>query len=291
MIIRKNKKNRKTKNRRKESWLSFIKKIMFWTVFMSFWGVATWTLLFSNVMKVQHIVSTGVSADLSDLLIEEHVQQIISGKYFNVVPKDNLLLISKKSIADKLKKDHKLIRDVSIMKKFPTSILVNIQKRKNYIIWCNKHKCMFIDERGEAFCEIEDFEDNEKIKVIDTSNKAFSLGDRVADPKFAIFSKQLPKALLEELHIEIEPILRTPSSMSEEVRVITSDGWKGFFSTSRSLDVQLKVLKKILREKIQPTQMSQLEYVDLRIKGKATYKFKQHDEEEDESKQDDYNDN
>lgn len=255
-------------------------------VFMLFWGVAVWTLFFSNVMKVQHVVNASTNIGLPDLHIESHVQQIISGKFFNVVPKDNLLLISKKSIINELKKSHKLIRDVSITKKFPTSIIVDIQQRKSHIIWCNKQACMLVDERGEAFCEAEDFDSNENVKVLDTSDKSFVLGDRVADPKFVIFSEQLPLAFSDELHIEIEPILRTPSSISEEVRIVTSDGWEGFFSTTRPLEVQLKVLKKILHEKIQLTQMSQLEYVDLRIKGKATYRFKEDNEEKGKEKED-----
>lgn len=286
MIIRRNKKNRKTKNKKKESWFSFVKKVMFWTVFISFWGVAIWTLFFSNVMKVQYVVDASANIDLPDLHIEDHVQRIISGKFFNVVPKDNLLLISRKSIADELKKNHELIRDVSIAKKFPNSIIINIQQRESHIIWCNKQTCMLVDERGEAFCEVEDFDSNKNVKVLDTSDKPFILGDRVANPKFVIFSEQLPLAFLDDLHIEIEPILRTPSSISEEVRVVTNDGWKGFFSTTRPLEAQLKVLKKVLREKIQPMQMSQLEYVDLRIKGKATYRFRE-DNEEDEKRNDD----
>ncbi|MEA2007414.1 MAG: FtsQ-type POTRA domain-containing protein [Patescibacteria group bacterium] len=285
MIIRRNKKNRKIKNRKKQSWLSFFRKVVFWLIFILFWGVSLWTLFFSDVMKVTNVESVGDSENFSSFHVEQHVGEIISRKFLGLIPRDNLLLISKKSIVKEIKESHGLIRDVSVERRFPNTIVIGIEERESHIIWCNNEICVLLDERGEAFGDVEDFDGEKDVRVFDTSNKKFELGDRVAEPEFVFFSEKLPDMFFEELSIEIEPTLQTPSSMSGEIRLKTKDGWEGMFSTNRPMGVQMKVMKKILKEKIGPEKVSQLEYIDLRIKGKAMYKFKQ-EEEKNENEED-----
>lgn len=286
MIIRRNKKNRKIKNRKRQTWLSLLRKVVFWLVFVSFWGVSFWTLFFSDVMKVTNIESVGVSEKFSSIHLEEQVGEIISGNILGLIPRDNLLLISKKAIAMQIKEDNELVRDVSVEKKFPNTIIIGIEERESHIVWCNNEICVLLDERGEAFSDVEKFGNAKQVKVFDTSNKEFKLGDRVADPEFVFFAEKLPEVFFQELLIEIEPTLQTPSSMSGEIRLKTKDGWEVMFSTDRPMGVQIKVMEKILKEKVGPEKVSQLEYIDLRIKGKATYKFKQEEKQKDDDEED-----
>lgn len=62
--------------------------------------------------------------------------------------------------------------------------------------------------------------------------------------------------------------------MAEELRVETRDGWRVYFSTARTIETQAKVLREIIDDKITEDNIAQLEYIDLRIKGKASFRFK-----------------
>ena len=68
--------------------------------------------------------------------------------------------------------------------------------------------------------------------------------------------------------------------MSGELRVKTVQGWEIYFSTERPITTQARILKRILKSKLVEEDLSQLEYIDLRIKGKAVYRFKNYEERE-----------
>jgi cell division septal protein FtsQ len=238
-------------------------------------------------MKVDSI---SVTSNANVLRIEElkaDISRELEGEYLWVLPQNNLLLVRSRQLKKMLREKYRLIRNISIRRKFPNELSVHIEERESHISWCFNDKCFLVDERGEAFLELENNE-NEAVKVVDSSGKEIGLGERVADPEFIFFVEKIPQVMTEELHLELEGVFVTPSSMSNEVHVKTKEGWKVYFSTSRKLETQVEILKKIIRETVGKEKIGELEYVDLRIKGKAIYKLRQEREESDkETKEDD----
>lgn len=127
------------------------------------------------------------------------------------------------------------------------------------------------------------------VKVNDISGKEVVLGSRVARPAFVDFCEHMPEKISSITNMEISRDLFTPSSMSSEMRTIVNSKWELLLSTDRPIDTQGEILKKIVNEKIEPGKINEIEYVDLRIKGRATYKLRGEEgkEEKDEDEKED----
>ena len=276
MVIKKVQNKKRKQNREKMSLAECCKKIFFWIAFLGFWVLAVWTLLFSDVMRVENIIVDSSRAEKEE--VRKIVRSQIDGSYLGIIPKSNLLVTPDDKIKKKLKESFIFAKDVRMKKSFPKTVEISLEERDSHIVWCSNSFCYLVDENAEAFYVVDDpsaeYVEN-LVVVTDVSNKEVGIGSRVADPIFVEFCERLPGTIGGQTEIEIERNVSTPSSMSEEVRVTTTDGWKILLSTSRGIDSQVEIIKKLLREKIPPEKVSHIEYFDLRIKGKATFRYKE----------------
>lgn len=281
MIIRRNKKNKNSKNRKRESFALIFKRVFFLLLLACFCAVALWTVFFSRVMEINSISINPETKVLKADEIRNVFFRELEGKYLGFLPKNNLLILRSNFLERKAREEFKLARTVSVERVFPDELVVSVEEREAHIVWCSNGECFFVDETAEAFLEFSG--QMESVKVVDMSGKQVKLGDRVADPEFIFFLEKLPKAMEQEIHIAVVNEFETPSSMSSEVRVLTDEGWKIFFSTVRKMEIQIEILKKIIQETIGKEKTKDLEYIDLRIKGRALYKFRQSENSQEES--------
>ena len=282
MIIHRNKntKKKKKQNRQRASFFSILLRVFFWLVFLGFWGVAIWTLFFSEVMRVGQVVVNSNKADQEQ--VKRLVRTEMGKRYLSLVPKDNLLIIPKGKIRKALSDSFIFVKKVDIERSFPQTVVVKLTERESHIVWCSGGNCFLVDENAEAFYAVADTSQEQAkdlIVVSDASQKTVQLGERVVSADFVEFCESLSQTLAQKTDVQVEKKMSTPSPMSEEIRVQTTEGWQILFSTARKLEPQVEIIKKILTEKISPEQRKELEYLDLRIKGKATFKLKSHSED------------
>ncbi len=274
---------KKTKNKKKINFKDIFKKISFWVLFISFWVLFFWTIFFSSVMKIDRVRIVGDVKNASQ--IQSFAKDIMNQKYFNKVPKNNLLIFPVKVFQEKLLKEFNIIRTIDVKREFPKEIVIDIEERKDFIIWCSDKNCWLVDERSEAFHEIEkeqidQFED--RVVVLDGSEKSVEKYGKVVSPRIVKILLKLADDFSSLANIEIDKkSFFTPSSMSGELQFKTKTGWKIYFSTDRPISVQIKVLKKMLDIKLRDEDLGKLEYIDLRIKGKVVYRFRDYKERED----------
>lgn len=274
--------NKKTKNKKKTTFFDIIKKVFFWLFFFGFWIAAIWTIIFSSVMRIENIEIEGATED--KLGVSGIIESVINEKYFEFVPKNNLLTIPFARIENDILNRFIMVRSVLIERKFPKTINVKVERREKFVVWCSGDSCWFVDERAEAFHEIET-DDVEKmdreIIIRDGSEKLIERGSKVIGIEIIDLCGKL--ATLAETSGDLE-IKRNsfyiPSPVSGEVRVETRQGWEVYFSTERSILAQFKILGRILGNKIALEDVDELEYIDLRIKGKAVYRFRNYKERE-----------
>jgi len=107
-----------------------------------------------------------------------------------------------------------------------------------------------------------------------------SLNAIALEKEYINYLTGLRDQLRKDQEIEIESVYETPSVVSSDVRVITSEGWKIYFNTEISLRKELEMLSVSLENKIDKSRRKDLEYVDLRSDNKVFYKFKNSSEEE-----------
>lgn len=291
MIIKKNLNKKGKQNRARTSWRYVLGKVSFWLFFLGFWTVAIWTILFSDAMRIEEIIVYSNRADVVE--VESIAKRAIEGCYFGALPRNNLLIVPNRRIEREVKKSFIFVRDVKVTRSFPKKITVNVEERESHIMWCNLSKCMLVDERAETFFDIEKGKmktTEDVMVVVDKSDKELDIGTQVANPTFIKFCEELPVVLEKRMGIEIDKTLITPSSMSEEVRVATKEGWRLLLSTNRPIETQGGIARKILEESISKEDIERLEYIDVRIKGKATFKLRQNKEDKSEENEDEKSD-
>ncbi len=282
MIQRETAVNKKTKNKKRNTFLEIFKKVVFWFIFFGFCAVVVWTVIFSPAMQIEEIDIVGAAED--EIGIRQIVEKEMSGKYFDFFPRNNLLIAPLEKIQLGIRTEFIMTRNVRVEKKFPSKIVLEVERRKDSFVWCSNNSCWLIDEIAEAFYEIKNQEKELKediVLITDRSGRVVEKGDKVAHIEIVELCNKLPKIMKEDTDIEIDiKSLYIPSLVAGEVRVKTKVGWEIYFSTERSLEKQVKILKKILTVKISEIDLAQLEYVDLRVKGKVVYRFRDYKERE-----------
>lgn len=266
-------------NRAKKTWKEIVLKVFFWIFFLGFLVLTLWTIVFSQMVQVKNVEITG--RFYGRQITDNDIGSIISGKYFSVIPRNNILFLSKSRISRSLRKQDETIKIVSIEKIFPDKIVVNITQRKTMLVWQKNGKRYLLDENGQAFHEIIPGEEMGEVVVVnDGSEGEIQIENNVVSPELVAFFHDLPDKVKEKTSHGIQGELYVPSKMSEEVQARTSEGWLVYFSLLEPLEYQTNVLKKILSENIPPEKLGDLEYIDLRLKGRAIYKIKQEEEQE-----------
>ncbi|MFA6047525.1 MAG: FtsQ-type POTRA domain-containing protein [Parcubacteria group bacterium] len=258
-------------------------KFLFYLLLISFLGVVVYLLFFSRYLAVTNISVNGPE-NIKEEDIKNEIQWEIQGKFGRILEKNNLLLIKtsyyEKDLAEKFKK----IDTVEVRRKFPSGLIVNIAEKKLKMIFCAREKCFILDNKGNAFEEIDENSEEYNASSLpvlkDTSNPEVSPGEQMLDPSYIAFSESVKNKLVQELDINLEREYSTPNRISGDLRVVTREGWSIFLNADVDAQKETDMLKAVLDEKIPRDQRGNLEYIDLRSDNKVFYKFKDGSPEE-----------
>lgn len=278
MIIKKENsfKNKKksSRNQKKSHKIKFFfKKIFFWSNLLFFIGILNWTLFFSSVMKIDE-VDVVFDGNESNLIKRQVTDFLLESKWY-FFPRDNFLLMPKKELIQKIKDENWQVREVKVLKKFPKGLIINVQKRGDFIRWCSQGECFLIDQFGDVFLE-----DREKLDlleiftIIDQSNKKVKIGDNFLDEDFLNFCFAIREEFVGDDFLKITLQSKTPSYVSEEIRLNSAEGFEIWLNTKRDPFQQKRILQKIIEEKVSQDNLDKIEYFDLRIKGRVSYIYK-----------------
>ena len=276
IIVNKKKIRKKNELPKKKNKLS--SRGLFYFSFIFFILTVAWTLFFSDLLDITKMEIVGLDK-LEDASIREQVKNELTGKYFNLIKKNNLILFPEKKINKELQEKFKRIRKIAIKKKFAHEIIIEIDEINFKMLLCNLEQCVVLDEKGSAymannFSQEELMEDN-LITVIDSSNAQINSESNPLEADFQEFILQLNDYITGETEIKLKNQYETPSKMSGDLKVETEEGWKIYFSESVGIEKEILMLKMILEHKIEKEQQKDLEYIDLRIPNKVFYKFKE----------------
>ena len=254
-----------------------VSRVIFRILLLTFFGVSVYVLFFSQYLRITNINISGTQ-ELKNGDIEQTLNSYLDGKYLNIIPKNNLLLVSQQKIASLLEDNYKKIRAVSAVKKFPDSMAINIDERKALLVWCAGSNCFLVDENGVAY-NVADFNSpeitqNHLIKIMDLSERGLSLGEKIIDPAYEQYALGIKDALSgvgQEVSYEA---CSTPSSMADEIDVKTVQGMQIYFSTQFPLESAVNMLSVVWKKEIPQNQQANVDYVDLRSEGRVYYKLK-----------------
>ena len=253
-----------------------VMRIIFYILTILFASVVVYLLFFSAQMKVNTITITGTQ-ELDSGEIQQKIQESLQGNHLKFIPKNNFLFISQRGIEKQIKDEYKKIRSVTIVKKFPDTVNIEIDERKGLLVWCrNAESCFLLDENGIAYSAADfnspELTQNNLLQINDNSAAEVLLGDKIIADDYEKYLLAIAD-LLKNIGVEIEGQYSTPSRMSQEIQVRSMKGFTLNFSTQFELDSALKTLAVILKKEIPEDIQGNLAYIDLRSENKVFYKL------------------
>lgn len=263
---------------RKKEWKSIFLRILFYLIFLAFIGTILYVLFFANLLRIISINISGNDNIKSEYILDE-INPKISGKYLNFLEKNNLLLVRTKKIEKNILNKFKGIKEIGIKRKFPDGLEIEIQERIPRIIFCAREKCLILDENGQAYESADSFlskkDRNDFLKLIDESGKEINLEDTILNVDYINYIENIKEKTFKNFNFEIENEFRTPSIISNDIKVKTKSGWVIYFNREIDFERELEMLKVILKNGLESEQQREnLEYIDLRVDSKIFYKFR-----------------
>lgn len=240
--------------------------------------------IISDFFKIKNIVVSGNDYIVSASIINEF-QNIILEKKLIILKNDNLNLLNLVDAKQKLMGKFPRIESLEIIKNHPDKISINIQEKEVAEILCNGSKeelggvktlnykfseCFFVDKHGVAFDMAADTQGFLILKILDLRGTNIEMGKKVLDLNLMEFVKKLKSDLRGSVNSNIKFLILDHPAQREIVAMV--DDWKIIFDVSGDIGKQLMVLKRVMEGEIKQ-QRDKLEYIDLRIEGRAYYKL------------------
>lgn len=262
---------------------AFWSRFIFYFLFLGFIGVTVYVLFFAYYLRINKINISGTQ-ELSSQELQQKIQETLTGKYLNFIPRNNFLFVSQSRLETLLMGQYKKIRSVTVEKKFPDSVSVSIDERKALLVWCSSNKCYLLDENGTAYSEADfsspELVQNHLFQITDNSGAEVVIGEKIIEQDYEQYVLAIKDEALKVNH-EVLDQFWTPSRMSQEINAKTTQGFDLYFSTHLPLEAALQNLGLILKKEIPGDQKSNLVYVDLRNESKVFYKFNDSESSED----------
>lgn len=263
-------------------------RVLFYFSGLSFGAALVYVLFFSGFLALAEIKISG-NEFIDSQEIRDEIERRISGRYLNLIEKNNFLLVSGRSVKKDLAGRFRLVENIEVRKKFPDSLEIKILERKPSLGVCSGG-CYVLDENGTAYDdtdpESEEFKAYGVPTLSDQSGKSIGLGENIVSPEYMNYLAGMKKALGEDLGLDFGNKFSTPNLVSDDVRANVSQGWVIYFNVGIDLEKEVGMLKAVLNSQIAPDKRGELEYIDLRIENKIFYKFKQSENPEEIDSQD-----
>lgn len=232
-------------------------------------GLLGWLIFFTDVFVVQAVTVTDArphTIAAAKKIIEEQLSQNPASKNIFFIPTDTL----EQSIIAALPQ----VRTVYVARKLPGTVKAIIQEKVASLLLLSKGKYYFVDAQGIAYEEarLETLPGTilPIVKNNDT-NSQVTVGIPVVAKSFVEFVTYMEKELPAATGGTIAEI-RIPSLSAREVHLLLSNNWVIRFDVTRSADVQLATLQKLLAGTISPDEQKKLDYIDMRIPDRVYYK-------------------
>ncbi len=244
---------------------------MFFFLLAFFLMAGVVSLFYIPKFRVNSVKAEG-NEILSSGSISSRAEEIIGGKYFYILPKNNIFIIPEEEIKTALSQDFLRIKNILIFSDLPASLTVQIEERKPFALLCKKEilECAFLDENGFIFERAPFFSGRVFMKFFYDNNIGdLPIGKDLISREEFLRIKEFA-VLVSKKDVEITEIILKEDGICD---LRTSEGW--FMKVSKEDDQKIvfENLKLTLENQIKDKR-SDLEYIDLRLNNKVFFKFK-----------------
>ena len=225
-------------------------------IFWLFMAIALIYFLFSSpYFRIKNIATVGNRVILSSEIEKEIGSEVVN---------KNIFLINSAKIKSKLIEKFPRIESLTVTRRFPGAIKINIAERPSTIVWKTGHGSFLLDPKGYVIEEAK--EDLRMPVVTDLANVPIKIGQQIVTPEFIDFVNQLSSKLPKKTGFGITAINIAETTF--ELQVMTDRKIYFLFDTTRDLDTQLEYLVQLLQDSVGKVK----QYVDLRVETRIFYK-------------------
>ncbi|MBI2023526.1 hypothetical protein HYT01_03125 [Candidatus Giovannonibacteria bacterium] len=243
----------------------FIKKtvLALFTVILSAGGIIG--LFWIPYFRISAIETSGPGE--SDA-IKTALQPLFDGRIYSVLPQDNFFLFKSPRALQTLNEKELGVAQVS--KKFPHTLSVKFFEESPWLLWCFENSCFYVNNKGEIYERAPQFSESPLPRLSISAGPSLKIGNKIADESVISFLHVVMDGFtgLGISQENIELVIK-----EKEVKFFTRESW--YLYTDFTLDPErtFEDFRLLLSEKIKEKR-ADLEYVDMRFKDKAFYKFK-----------------
>lgn len=236
---------------------SILRSKFFWRVVLGlvFAGVSSYFFFFSSIFRIKEIDISG-----NEKVNTEAIRGAIQVK--------NIFLFDVGDVKKIISEKFPQIAKVNLKRKFPGSIVVQVEERKPVAVFCQSESCFSLDKEGVIFENTAPVGNLLKIKDA-TAPLGLGLGSKVLESSLVGSILDIESKLRDDFKIVVQEILVVSS---ERLNVKTSGGWEIYFDPTKDFDWQITKLKAVLEQEISPDRRKNLQYIDLRFGNLASYK-------------------
>lgn len=235
-----------------------------WFLFL---GSCSYILFFSPSLIVRHVRVEGTQSIDNDQVQREVLSELHRGRE-NLFRSDNLLVVSPRSVRDRLLQKFTQARTIEVKRVFPDTLRVHIRERETKLVWCSGGPCFLIDEEGYAYTGVDEETmrnlPERILKVVDISARPLNLSEPVVGTDFLNLAALAREQVKQELDMNTEQESSTPSRLSLEIRLKMQDGWILMLDAQQPLEKSLRAVALLLKKGISKEDQQRLRYVDAR---------------------------
>lgn len=254
-------------------------RILYLIIFASF--VLLGLTIYISRLERFRIYDTSVSGTtlIEPYDVSKEALGFLDGYYLWVFPKNNIFIYNKKGLLSYLLEKFPRIDQLSIRLDGGNSLLINIQERLPYALWCVKveapqgEDCYFMDKSGVVYSKAPRFSGDAYFKYYGLINSENPVGKKYIEDEEWFSSLGLFIQHTEKLGLSPYYMLVTDDG---EYDLVLFQGGKILFNTQITLDSVVFNLEALLKSSpfASTTDFSNLDYIDLRFGNKLFYKLK-----------------
>lgn len=255
----------------------FGRKLLVLTLWLVFWGEMIYVLFFGGFFTVNtiEINREGDSAFIQDEQIKSFLRERWQGRWYHVVPKNNLLLHRSFLEEAALLERYPKIESLEVRKLFPDTLRVTVTEKPYQLLWCQQETCFLVDKEGRAQEALVFFrypeEQGSVVRIQESMDVNVQVGDRVLHPEDQRFVHDLITDFTLRTGLNREGSLERPNLYAREMRVRTDKGFTIFFNTTLPVAQSLNHLMLVLQKEIPEAEWDKIDYIDLRTEKRVYY--------------------
>ncbi len=247
-----------------------LRKILFLIILLIAVGVIIYFMLFSDFFVIRSVVLKNETDTISADEINQTVDPILREKVWYIFPRNNFFIFSSNKTEDEIKNKIPQIKDVSIKKLISGNLELTIEERAPIVLLCADGVFYELDASG-AVANISFVERTGMPKISSKSSEKFTLHAKAMERYMLDCFIELNDKFSQKTSIKTKAFY-TPATVSQQIRIITEEGFEVYFDATKDVDQQIENLLAVLNQKIDKDKRNKIEYIDLSTSGWAYIK-------------------